>query len=210
MIAVIGKKLGMSRIYLDDGAVVPVTLIRVYESLISDFKTCEDRDFNHVTLSYGQDGKTEKRINKPVLGFYRKKELEAYDSMKTFKVGKDEVFTIGNFWGVEQLAQNSKVNVTGVSKGKGFAGAVKRFGFRGQIAQHGSSLSHRSLGGTGSRRREGKVFKGKKMAGHMGSEKVTIKNLEIMRIENENAIICLKGAVPGCKGTELIITNSNG
>ncbi|MDR1495189.1 MAG: 50S ribosomal protein L3 [Rickettsiales bacterium] len=209
VVAVIGKKLGMTRVYKDGGVAVPVTLIRVYESLVSNFKTYDDRDFSQVTISYGRDRKTEKRIGKAVLGFYKKKELEAYDSMKTFKVEKGKEFPVGSFWGVEQLEQNGKVDVIGISKGKGFAGVVKKFGFRGQIAQHGSSLSHRSLGGTGCRRREGKVFSGKKMAGHMGSERVTVKNLEIVRIEPENSILCVKGAVPGPKGSELIIRNSN-
>jgi large subunit ribosomal protein L3 len=202
----VGSKLGMSRIYLESGVVVPVTLIKVYESIVSDFRECSDKNFNQVTISYGKDSKTEKRIDKPVLGFYRKRNLEAYNSMRTFKVGKDVRFAIGDNLMVDRLSQNEKVNISGLSKGKGFAGAVKRFGFRGQLAQHGSSLSHRSLGGTGSRRREGKVFKGKKMAGHMGSEKVTIKNLEIIEVKNENAIICVRGAVPGSRGTELIIT----
>jgi large subunit ribosomal protein L3 len=210
VIAVIGKKLGMTRLYSEGGAAVPVTLIRVYESLVSGFRACEGRDFSQVTLSYGKDGKTERRIGKAVLGFYRKKGLEAYDSMRTFKVEKGKELPVGSFWGIEQLKQNSKVDVIGISKGKGFAGAVKRFGFQGQLAQHGSSLSHRSLGGTGSRRREGKVFKGKKMAGHMGFERVTVKNLEIVRVEPENSILCVRGAVPGFKGAELIIRNSNG
>jgi large subunit ribosomal protein L3 len=210
MIAIIGKKLGMTRLYTDGGMAVPVTLIRIYESLVSDFRVYDNRNFSHVTLSYGKDGKTEKRIGKAVLGFYRKRDLEAHDSMRTFKVRKGEEFTPGSLWGIGQLEQNARVDVTGLSKGKGFAGVVKRFGFRGQLAQHGSSLSHRSLGGTGCRRREGKVFRGKKMAGHMGSEKVTVRNLEVIKIESENSILCVKGAVPGSRGTELIIRNSNG
>jgi large subunit ribosomal protein L3 len=210
MITLVGKKLGMSRIYRSTGAVVPVTLIEVYDSLVSNFKECEDRDFNQVTLSYGRDKKTEKRIGKPALGFYRKKGLEARDSMKTFKVAKGEKFTVGDILGVNRLSESTRVDVSGVSKGKGFAGAVKRFGFKGQLAQHGSSLSHRSLGGTGCRRREGKVFKGKKMAGHMGCDTVTIKRLEIMRIEGGSTVICVKGAVPGAMGAELIIRNSRG
>jgi large subunit ribosomal protein L3 len=210
MLAVLGKKLGMTRLYLEGGVAVPVTLIRVYESLVSDFRSYDDRDFNHVTLSYGRDGKTEKRIGKAVLGFYKKKNLDAHDSMRTFKVEKDEKFSRGSFWGIEQLEQNAKVDVTGLSKGKGFAGVVKKFGFRGQLAQHGSSLSHRSLGGTGCRRREGKVFKGKKMAGHLGCSGMTVKRLEIVRIEGSDSVICVKGAVPGASGAELIIRNSRG
>lgn len=209
MTAVIGKKLGMSRIYLDNGIVVPVTLIKIYESLISDFESYDNKEFSHVTLSYGKDKKTEKRIKKPVLGFYKKKNLDAYNDMKTFKISKDKELSIGDFIGINEFEQGSTVDVTGVSKGKGFAGAMKKYGFKGQMSQHGDSLSHRSIGSTGNRRREAKVSKGKKMAGHMGSEKVTVKNLEIVRIENNDGVICVKGAVPGYKGTELIIKTSN-
>ena len=205
MVAMVGKKLGMSRLYLDNGVVVPVTLIKVYDSLVSDFKQYEDKDFNHVSLSYGKDKKTEKRINKPVLGFYKKKGLEAYDNMKTFKVSKDESFNIGDILDFNQFEEGDIINITGTSKGKGFAGAMKRHGFAGLEAAHGVSVTHRSLGGTGTRRQEGKVAKGKKMAGHMGSEQVTIKNLQVVRIEGENGVICVKGAVPGCKGSDLII-----
>jgi large subunit ribosomal protein L3 len=195
----------MSRLYLDSGVAVPITLIKICDSIVSDFKECSGRDFNQLTISYGRDGKTEKRIGKPILGFYKKRNLNAYDSMRTFKVEKSAEFVVGESLTVDRLNQSDRVNVTGVSKGKGFAGAVKRFGFKGQLAQHGSSLSHRSLGGTGCRRREGKVFKGKKMAGHMGFQKVTIKSLEIVKVEADNAVICVRGAVPGSKGTKLII-----
>jgi large subunit ribosomal protein L3 len=196
----------MSRLYLEGRVVVPVTLIKIYDSLVSNFKEYPDRNFNQVTISYGKDGKTEKRLSKPVLGFYKKQKLEARNYMRTFKVDRNVKFAIGDSVDVGRLVQSDKISVTGLSKGKGFSGAVKRFGFKGQIAQHGSSLSHRSLGGTGCRRREGKVFKGKKMAGHMGFERVTVKNLEIVRVESDNAVICVKGAVPGAKGTELVIT----
>ncbi len=209
MTAVVGKKLGMSRIYTNNGEVIPVTLIKIYESLISDFKKYEDKDFNHITISYGKDKKTEKRIKKPVLGFYKKKNLEAYNNMKTFKVSKGSEFNIGDFIGLNVLKEGFIVDVTGISKGKGFAGAMKRHGFGGLEAAHGVSISHRSIGGTGTKRREGKVIKGKKMAGHMGSEKVTVKNLEIIKIENDDNVICVKGAVPGCKGAELVIKTSN-
>ena len=205
MVAMVGKKLGMSRLYLDNGVVVPVTLIKVYDSLVSDYKTYDDKDFNHVVLSYGKDKKTEKKINKSVLGFYKKKNLEAHNNMKTFKVAKDEVFNVGDILNFSQFEQGDIINITGVSKGKGYAGAMKRHGFAGLEAAHGVSVTHRSLGGTGTRRQEGKVAKGKKMAGHMGSEQVTIRNLQVVRIEDENGVICVKGAVPGCKGSDLII-----
>ena len=139
------------------------------------------------------------------LGFYKKNNLEAYDNMKTFKMDADVEFVLGSILGIDQFNKGDFVDVSGVSKGKGFAGGMKRWGFGGLEAAHGVSVTHRSLGGTGTRRQEGKVAKGKKMAGHMGSEQVTIKNLQVVRIEGENGVICVKGAVPGCKGSDLII-----
>ena len=209
MTAVVGKKLGMSRIYTNSGEVIPVTLIKIYEGLISNFQKYDDRDYNHITISYGKDKKTEKRIKKPVLGFYRKNNLEPHDNMKTFKVNKDGEFNVGDFMGLNALKEGFVVDVTGISKGKGFAGAMKRHGFGGLEAAHGVSISHRSIGGTGTKRREGRVMKGKKMAGHMGFDKVTVKNLKIVKIENDDNVICVKGAVPGCKGAELVIKTSN-
>lgn len=205
MVAMVGKKLGMSRLYLDNGVVVPVTLIRVYDSLVSDFKTYDDKDFNHVVLSYGKDKKTEKRLNKSVLGYYKKKNLEAYDNMKTFKVEKEDTFNVGDILDYNQFKQGDMVSVTGISKGKGYAGVMKRHNYAGLEAAHGVSISHRSLGSTGNRRREGKVVKGKAMAGHMGSDQITVKNLKVVRIEGDNSVICVKGAVPGSKGSDLII-----
>ena len=205
----IGKKLGMSRIYLENGSVVPVTLIKVYNSLVSDFKTYDDKDFNHVVLSYGKDKKTEKRINKSVLGFYKKNNLEPHDKMKTFKVSKDESFNVGDILDFNQFKLGDNLNITGTSKGKGYAGVMKRHGYAGLEAAHGVSISHRSLGSTGNRRREGKVRKGKAMAGHMGAEKVTVKNLKVVGVETDDGVICVKGAVPGSKGSDLIIKISN-
>lgn len=207
MVKIVGKKLGMSRIYDENGVVTPVTLIKVYNSCVSDVEDCED--FNLVTLSYGQDKKTEKRINKPVLGYYKKKNLEAYDKMRTFKLEKDIQMVLGTILGVEQFVKGDFIDVSGISKGKGFAGAMKRHNFAGLEASHGVSVSHRSIGGTGFRRREGRVFKGKEMPGHMGNEKVTIKNLEVIAIESDDGIICVKGAVPGSKGSDVVIKTSN-
>ena len=203
MVKMIGKKIGMSRIYDESGVVVPVTLVKVYDGCVSNVKNCDD--YNLVTISYGKDEKTEKRLSKPVLGFYKKNNLEAYDNMKTFKMDADVEFVLGSILGIDQFNKGDFVDVSGVSKGKGFAGGMKRWGFGGLEAAHGVSVTHRSLGGTGTRRQEGKVAKGKKMAGHMGSEQVTIKNLQVVRIEDENGVICVKGAVPGCKGSDLII-----
>ena len=155
MVKMIGKKIGMSRIYDESGVVVPVTLVKVYDGCVSNVKNCDD--YNLVTLSYGKDNKTEKRLSKPVLGFYKKNNLEAYDNMKTFKMDADVEFVLGSILGIDQFNKGDVVDVSGVSKGKGFAGGMKRWGFGGLEAAHGVSISHRSIGGTGFRRREGRV-----------------------------------------------------
>ena len=208
MVAVIGKKIGMSRIYQENGVVVPVTLIEIYDSLVSDVNTEKSDNFNLTTLSFGKDKKTEKRLSKSVLGYYKKKNLDPYDNMKTFKTDKEEEIAVGSIIGIDQFSEGVEINVTGISKGKGFAGVIKRFGFRGEPATHGVSLTHRHQGGTGWRRREGRVIKGKKMPGHMGNEQVTVKNLSVVKVIPEDKIICVKGAIPGGKGGKIIINKS--
>ena len=194
MVAVIGKKIGMSRIYQENGTVVPVTLIEIYDSLVSDVNTEKSDNF--------------KRLSKSVLGYYKKKNLDPYDNMKTFKTDKEEEIAIGSIIGIDQFSEGVEINVTGISKGKGFAGVIKRFNFRGEPASHGVSLTHRHQGGTGWRRREGRVIKGKKMPGHMGNEQVTVKNLSVVKVIPEDKIICVKGAIPGGKGGKIIINKS--
>ncbi|MDR2760305.1 MAG: 50S ribosomal protein L3 [Rickettsiales bacterium] len=208
MVAVIGKKVGMSRVYGENGAVIPVTLVEVYDGLVSSVKKYDDKQFNHITLSFGRDKKTEKRIGKAAMGFYKKNGLEARDNMQTFKISKDKKYSIGDILGLGELEVGDVVDVIGTSKGKGFAGAMKRHGFSGKGASHGVSLTHRHPGSTGNRRREGKVRKGKKMAGHLGNERVTVKNLEVVKLIPEDKIVCVKGAVPGSKGGKLIINKS--
>jgi large subunit ribosomal protein L3 len=208
MVAIVGKKIGMSRIYQENGSVIPVTLVEVYDSFVSDFKKYDDKNFSHVTLSFGKDKKTEKRINKPVLGFYKKNGLEPRDHMQTFKIPKDKEYSIGDILGLNELDVGDIINITGISKGKGFAGVIKRFGFKGECASHGVSLTHRHQGSTGNRRREGKVRKGKKMPGHLGDEQVTVKNLKVVRLLPEDRVVCIKGAVPGSRGGKVIINTS--
>jgi large subunit ribosomal protein L3 len=208
MVAVVGKKIGMSRIYQENGIVVPVTLVEVYDGLISEVKKCDNKDFNHITLSFGKDKKTEKKLNKPVLGFYKKNNLEPHNDMQTFKISKEKEYSVGDTLGLEELEVGDIIDIIGVSKGKGFAGVIKRHGFHGECASHGVSLTHRHLGSVGNRRREGKVRKGRKMPGHMGNEQVTVKNLEVVKLVPEDKIVCIKGAVPGAKGGKVIINTS--
>ena len=207
MVALVGKKLGMTRIYDEQGVSTPITLVQVYETCVSDFKTYEDKNFNHVTLSY-DTRKAEKKVNKSVLGFYKKNNLVPYRKMMTLKISKSQNFAIGTIINFSQFTEGDVVNVTGISKGKGFSGGMKRWGFGGLEASHGVSVSHRSLGGTGNMRTEGKVTKGKKMAGQMGNGKVTVKNLPIMGVEAEDQVIFIKGAIPGSKGCDVVIKSS--
>jgi large subunit ribosomal protein L3 len=206
MFSVVGKKIGMSRLYDEKGKVTPVTLVKIYDCCVSDLKINENKDFNKVVLSYGKYKNPEKKMTKSLLGFYKKKNLDPYKDKSEFKVSKDLEFKSGDILNAENLANGDLVDVVGISKGKGFAGVMKRWNFKGLRATHGVSISHRSHGSTGQRQDPGKVFKGKKMAGHMGSERVTIKNLEIVNIDKEDGVVCIKGAIPGHKGSDVVIS----
>jgi len=205
MFSVVGKKLGMSRLYDESGKVTPVTLIQVYNGCVSDFKVNENKDFNKIVLAYGKVNNPKKKISKPLLGFYKKKNLEPYKNKKEIKVSKDLEFKAGDILNANNLALGDVVDVIGTSKGKGFAGVMKRWGFKGLRATHGVSISHRMPGSTGQRQDPGKVFKGKKMAGHMGDVRKTIKNLKIVDINKENNLVCVKGAIPGHRGSDVTI-----
>jgi len=205
MFSVVGKKLGMSRLYDESGKVTPVTLIQVYNGCVSDFKVNENKDFNKIVLAYGKVNNPKKKISKPLLGFYKKKNLEPYKNKKEIKVSKDLEFKAGDILNANNLALGDVVDVIGTSKGKGFAGVMKRWGFKGLRATHGVSISHRMPGSTGQRQDPGKVFKGKKMAGHMGDVRKTIKNLKIVDINKENNLVCVKGAIPGYRGSDVTI-----
>lgn len=207
MFSVVGKKIGMSRLYNETGEVTPVTLVKVYDGQVVEFIANDnEKDFNKVVLAYGKVNNPKKKISKPLLGFYKKKGLEPYKNKAEFKVAKNLEFKTGDVLNVDNLAVNDLIDVIGTSKGKGFAGPMKRWNFKGLRASHGVSVSHRSHGSTGQRQDPGKVFKGKKMAGHMGSERVTIKNLEIVDVDREDGVVCIKGAIPGHRGSDVVIS----
>ncbi len=205
MLGIIGKKIGMSRIYDSKGAVIPVTLIQLYECCVSDVNPLEDKDYVNVTLSYDKPKNPEKKLNKSILGIYKKKNLDPYSKMTTVRMSKDKTFNIGDILKADFLEGTPLVDVVGISKGKGFAGGMKRWGFRGLEATHGVSLTHRSIGSTGNRMSPAKVFKGKKMPGQLGDEQVTVKNLKVVDIDTADNIVCVKGAIPGFKGRDVII-----
>lgn len=205
MLGIVGKKIGMSRVYDSKGAVIPVTLIQVYECCVSDINTLGDKEYTNVVLSYDKPKNPEKKLNKSILGIYKKKNLEPYSKMTTVRMSKDKTFNIGDILKADFLEGTPLVDITGISKGKGFAGGMKRWNFRGLEASHGVSVSHRSIGSTGNRMSPAKVFKGKKMPGHLGDEQVTVKNLKVVDIDTADNIICVKGAIPGFKGRDVII-----
>ena len=205
MLGIVGKKIGMSRVYDSKGAVIPVTLIQVYECCVSDINTLDDKEYTNVVLSYDKPKNPEKKLNKSILGIYKKKNLEPYSKMTTVRMSKDKTFNIGDILKADFLEGTPLVDITGISKGKGFAGGMKRWNFRGLEASHGVSVSHRSIGSTGNRMSPAKVFKGKKMPGHLGDEQVTVKNLKVVDIDTADNIICVKGAIPGFKGRDVII-----
>ena len=205
MLGIVGKKIGMSRIYDSKGAVIPVTLIQLYECCVSDINSLEDKDYVNVVLSYDKPKNPEKKLTKSILGIYKKKNLEPYAKMTTVRMSKDKTFNIGDILKADFLEDTPLVDITGISKGKGFAGGMKRWGFKGLEAAHGVSVSHRSIGSTGNRMSPAKVFKNKKMPGQLGDEQVTVKNLKVVDIDAADNVICVKGAIPGFKGRDVII-----
>ena len=205
MLGLVGKKIGMSRIYDSKGSVIPVTLIQLYECCVSEVNPMEDKYYNNVVLSYDEPKNAEKKLSKAILGIYKKKNLKPYSKMTTVRMSKDKTFNIGDILKADLLNGVNLVDVVGISKGKGYAGGMKRWNFRGLEASHGVSITHRSIGSTGNRMSPAKVWKGKKMPGHLGNEQVTIKNLKVVDIDPTDNVICVKGAIPGFSGRDVLI-----
>jgi large subunit ribosomal protein L3 len=205
-IGLVGRKCGMSRVFTDDGRSVPVTLIEATPNRVTQVKTVETDGYNAVQVSAG--AKRAALITKPLAGHYAKAKVEGGRGLWEFRleagdVGKfevggelkaDEIFTVGQ-----------KVDVAGISKGKGFQGTIKRHHFTMGDATHGNSLSHRAPGSIGQRQTPGRVFPGKKMAGHMGNVRRSAVNLEVVKIDNDRHLIAIKGSVPGAPGGDVII-----
>jgi large subunit ribosomal protein L3 len=204
-IGVIGKKIGMTRIFNEEGVSVPVTVVEVTPNRVTQIKTLESDGYTAVQVTTGS--KHAGRINKPEAGHFAKAGVDAGNGLWEFRVDGDELssYTIGSEVTVEKFADVAVVDVAGTTKGKGFQGGVKRHNFRTQDATHGNSLSHRVLGSIGQNQTPGRVFKGKKMAGHMGAVRQTTLNLELVRVDVENGLLLVKGAVPGAKGSTVIV-----
>jgi large subunit ribosomal protein L3 len=200
-IGLVGKKAGMTRVFSEDGQAIPVTVIEVPTQLVTQIKTQETDGYQAIQVTYGE--KKASRVSKPAAGHFAKAGVQAGRGLCEFRT--EEEFTVGAELTVSRFEDGQKVDVTGTSKGKGFQGGVKRWNFQMQDATHGNSLSHRAPGSIGQCQTPGRVWKGKKMAGHMGSEQVTTQSLEIIRVDVERGLLLVKGAVPGATGGDLIV-----
>lgn len=203
MIGLVGKKVGMTRIFTEDGVSIPVTVIEIEANRVTQVKSLENDGYRAVQVTTG--AKKANRVTKPEAGHFAKAGVEAGRGLWEYRLPEGQEFTAGQEISVEIFADVKKVDVTGTSKGKGFAGTVKRWNFRTQDATHGNSLSHRVPGSIGQNQTPGKVFKGKKMAGHLGDERVTVQSLDVVRVDAERNLLLVKGAVPGATGGDLIV-----
>ncbi|MEC8525680.1 MAG: 50S ribosomal protein L3, partial [Pseudomonadota bacterium] len=200
-IGIVGKKAGMTRVFTEAGQSVAVTVLQVAPNRVTQVKTPETDGYSAVQIAFGE--KKASRVSKPQAGQFAKANVEAGKGLIEFRT--EEGFELGQELTVEQFEAGQKVDVTGTTKGKGFQGGVKRWNFSTQDATHGNSLSHRAPGSIGQCQTPGRVWKGKKMAGHMGAEKQTTQMLEIVQVDTENNLLLIKGAVPGATGSEVIV-----
>ncbi|WP_144393998.1 50S ribosomal protein L3 [Pleionea sediminis] len=202
-IGIVGRKCGMTRVFTEDGVSIPVTVIEVDANRITQVKTQETDGYSAVQVTTGS--KKASRVSKASAGHFKKAGVEAGRGLWEFRVDSIEGFELGGEVKLDIFEAGQKVDVTGTSKGKGYAGTIKRWNFRGQDATHGNSISHRVPGSIGQNQSPGRVFKGKKMSGHMGAERVTTQTLEVVRVDAERNIILIKGAVPGATGGDVIV-----
>ena len=202
-IGLIGKKIGMTREFYESGVSVPVTVLSIEKGRILDVITKEKRGYNAVRVGFGKIKAS--KLTKQMKGVFAKKGAEPKKILKEFRVDNISEFKEGNEIGLELFKDQKFVDITSKTIGKGFAGGIKRHNFSGLRASHGVSVSHRALGSTGQNQDPGKVFKGKKMAGHMGDKFRTIQNLEIIKSDFENSLMFVKGSVPGSKDSVILI-----
>jgi large subunit ribosomal protein L3 len=202
-IGLVGRKCGMTRVFTEDGASIPVTVIEAAPNHITQIKSVETDGYSAIQVTTGS--RKASRVTKSQAGHFAKASVEAGRGQWEFRADSDEAFELGSSLTVERFEQGQKVDVTGTSKGKGFQGGVKRWNFSMQDATHGNSISHRAPGSIGQNQTPGRVFKGKKMAGHMGAEQVTTQNLEIIRVDAERNLLLVKGAVPGAPGGDVVV-----
>ena len=204
-IGLVGRKVGMTRIFTEDGTSIPVTVIEATPNRVTQLRTEETDGYRALQVTTGT--KKANRINKAEAGHFAKAGVEAGRTLVEFRLEENEGadIEVGSEITVEIFNDTKKIDVTGTSKGKGFAGAIKRWNFSSQRMTHGNSLSHRAPGSIGQNQSPGKVFKGKKMAGQLGNKQVTTQSLEVVRVDVENSLILVKGAVPGATGGDVIV-----
>ena len=205
-IGIVGRKAGMTRVFTEDGASIPVTVIEAEPNRVTQLKTQDNDGYLAVQVTTGT--RRASRVRKPNTGHYAKAGVEAGRGLWEFRLadGESEDIEVGGELKVDIFEAGQKVDVSGTTIGKGFAGGIKRHNFSMQDATHGNSISHRSNGSIGQCQTPGRVFKGKKMSGHMGNVKRTIQNLEIVRVDVERNLLLVKGSVPGSRGGDVIIT----
>jgi len=204
----VGRKRGMTRVFTEDGNSIPVTVIEAQPNRITQVKSVENDGYRALQVSAGS--RKASRVSKPEAGHFAMAKVEAGDLMTEFRLGADEQpeegeYAMGQEIKVDIFAVGQKVDVIGTSIGKGFAGVIKRYHFAMQDATHGNSLAHRAPGSIGQNQTPGRVFKGKKMAGHMGNVRRTIQNLVVVRVDSERNLLLIRGAVPGSKGGRVIV-----
>ncbi len=204
-IGIVGRKAGMTRIFRDDGVSVPVTVIEAEANRVTQVKTLEVDGYRAVQVTTGT--RRPSRVVKPAAGHYAKAGVQAGRGLWEFRLadGEGEGFVPGSEWKVDIFTVGQKVDVTGTSLGKGFAGTIKRYHFTMGDATHGNSLSHRAPGSFGMRQTPGRVFKGKKMSGHLGAAQCTVQNLEVVRVDASRNLLLVRGAIPGSDGGDLVV-----
>ena len=206
MIGLLGRKVGMTRVFTTEGKSIPVTVVSVIPNRVSQIKTVVNDGYSAVQLTAGT--KKASRVSKPLAGHFAKASIEAGDMMIEFALNSDslEAYSLGQLLTVQDVFSDvANVDVTSTSKGKGFAGTVKRHNFRTQDATHGNSRSHRVPGSIGQNQSPGRVFKGKKMAGHMGNRQCTVLTLELVKVDVDRNLLLIKGGIPGAPGSQVKI-----
>ena len=197
--AILGKKLGMTQIFDNNGLVVPVTVVEAGPCFVSQVKTVDNDGYSAVQLAFGDV--RENLINKPLMGALKKAEISAKKYLKEFKLDNASEYKLGDKITCEVFAEGDYVDVTGTSKGHGFSGTIAKWNFHRHRMSHGNGPVHRHVGSIGANTFPAKVFKGKKMAGRWGNEKVTVQNLKVVKVDSERNVLLIKGAIPGAKGS---------
>ena len=208
---ILGRKIGMTQVFGENGELIPVTVVEAKENVVLQKKTVEVDGYNAIQVgfedkkAYKKDAKSNKYANKPAEGHAKKADAAPKRFIREFRNVDVDAYEVGQEVSVDTFVAGDVIDVTGVSKGKGFQGGVKRWNFRTQDATHGNSLSHRVLGSIGQNQTPGRVFKGKKMAGHLGAERVTVQSLEVVRVDAERKLLLVKGSVPGAINGDVIV-----